>query len=159
MPIMSASWPRLVVNNSGYTCTNNILKVFWKTERSPEDWTRLALGTLSTLSQLSAELVGRSYGGGVLKLEPKEFAALIVPLVPEGIASTLAQKVDNLLRQKNYIEATRLVDEALLNTDIDINEDKLVKLKAARNHLFLRRRQHRRDAQKILSAGLIEDMD
>lgn len=146
MPCMSAAWPRLVVNRSGYTCTNNILRVLWKGERSAEDWLRLALGTLSTLSQLSAELVGRSYGGGVLKLEPKELARLAVPLIPVEASDGLALKVDSLLRQKKLSEATDAVDSALLDSNIGLTAVGLRRLRAARNRLFLRRRQHREDA-------------
>jgi adenine-specific DNA-methyltransferase len=151
MPCMSAAWPRLVINQSGYTCTNNILRVFWKEERAAEDWLRLALGTLSTLSQLSAELVGRSYGGGVLKLEPKELARLAVPLVPVEASDGLARKVDSLLREDKLSEATAIVDSALLDSDIGLTRDGLQRLRAARDWLFLRRRQHREDAQRILS--------
>jgi len=152
MPCMSAAWPRLVVNQSQYTCTNNIIKVLWKEERPADDWLRLALGTLSTLSQLSAELVGRSYGGGVLKLEPKELARLAVPLIPAEAINELARKVDSLLRQNKLSEATDAVDSVLLASDIELTTAKLERLRAARNWLFLRRRQHRQDAEGILSS-------
>ena len=151
VPCMSAFWPRLVVNWSQYTCTNNILRVLWKEERPSEDWLRLALGTLSTLSQLSAELVGRSYGGGVLKLEPKELARLAVPLILVEANHGLAHKADLLLRQKKLSEATDAVDSALLASDIGLTKAKLERLRAARNWLFLRRREHRRDARKAMS--------
>jgi len=153
MPCMVAAWPRLVVNQSQYTCTNNILRLFWKEERAEEDWIRLALGTLSTLSQLSAELVGRSYGGGVLKLEPKELARLAVPLVPVKASGELARKVDSLLRKNKVSEATDALDSALLDSNIGLNAAKVEQLRQARNQLFLRRRQHRRDAQGVLSNG------
>lgn len=152
IPCMSAAWPRLVVNQSRYTCTNNILRLLWKEERPAEDWLRLALGTLSTLSQLSAELVGRSYGGGVLKLEPKELARLAVPLVPVEASDGLARKVDSFLRQNKLSEATDAVDSALLASNIGLTTDRLERLRAARNWLFLRRRQHRQDAQGIVSS-------
>jgi len=152
MPCMSAAWPRLVVNQSRYTCTNNILRLFWKEERPAEDWLRLALGTVSTLSQLSAELVGRSYGGGVLKLEPKELARLAVPLVRVEASDELARKVNSLLRQNKLSEATDAVDSALLASNIGLTADRLERLRAARNWLFLRRRQHRQDAQGILAS-------
>lgn len=147
---MSAAWPRLVINQSGYTCTNNILRLLWKEDRPIEDWTRLALGILSTLSQLSAELVGRSYGGGVLKLEPKELVRLVIPLVPVETINSLAPKIDLLLRQKKLHEATNAVDAVLLKCGLGLTIDRLNKLRAARDYLFLRRRQHRRDAQEIL---------
>lgn len=150
MPCMSASWPRLIVNTSEYTCTNNILKLSWKNERPSLEWTRLALGTLSSLSQLSAELVGRSYGGGVLKLEPTELSQLAVPLVSTEITRSLARKVDKLIRKNKFDEATDVVDEALLLSLPKTSEKMLEMLRTARKKLFLRRRQHRRDSSKIV---------
>lgn len=142
VPCMSAAWPRMVVNLSQYTCTNNILRLRWRNERQAEDWARLALGTLSSMSQLSAELVGRSYGGGVLKLEPSELARLAVPLIPREAADALAARVDLLLRQDKST-ATQVVDAALLRSNIGLTASGLDRLRAARDRLFLRRR-HRR---------------
>lgn len=149
MPCMSASWPRIMVNRSNYTCTNNILRLAWKDGRNTADWTRLALGTLSTFSQVSAELVGRSYGGGVLKVEPGELTRLAVPLVPHGVTQSLAYQVDALLRQNNQVAATEAVDAALLAANPDFSLIKLNLLRSARHKLFMRRRQHRNDAKKI----------
>jgi hypothetical protein len=39
----------------------------------------LAVGFYNSLTMLSAELLARSYGGGVLKLEPTEAEALLIP--------------------------------------------------------------------------------
>lgn len=149
---MSASWPRVIVNRSHYTCTNNILRLSWKNggERSSLDWLRLALGTLSTLSQLSAELVGRSYGGGVLKVEPTELGSLVVPLIPLENTSKLADRVDSLLRKGRSSEATELVDLTLLHNGIGLTQYDLKQIWDARNLLFSRRRRHRNDAEAIL---------
>ena len=131
----------------------DILRILWKEEeRSADDWLRLALGTLSTLSQLSAELVGRSYGGGVLKIEPSELANLAVPLIPGDSINDLADRVDSLLRRGNFLNATEAVDDALLESNTELDSKRLEGLRAARNLLFLRRRQHRQDAQEILSS-------
>ena len=105
---------------------------------------------MSTLSQFSAELVGRSYGGGVLKVEPTELGSLVVPLVPLNGIDKLADQVDSLLRENKPSEATRLVDLVLLNAEIGLTESDLRQLQAARDLLFLRRRQHRNDAELIL---------
>jgi adenine-specific DNA-methyltransferase len=150
IPCMSASWPRVIVNRSGYTCTNNIIRLSWKGQRKSTDWTRLALGSLSTLSQLSAELVGRSYGGGVLKLEPTELTRLAIPLIPQDVIQALARSVDNLLRQNKQGEATNAIDNALLDVYPNLTKKKLALLRSARDALFLRRRQHRNDAEKIV---------
>lgn len=150
MPCMVASWPRLVVNASSFTCTNNILKLTWKKERPDNDWTRLALGTLSTLTQLSAELVGRSYGGGVLKVEPTELKRLAVPLLSAKAAGRIVNQVDSLLRENRVNEAIDVVDATYMAETPSLTPLGLTKLRDARNQLFLRRRQHRRDAERIV---------
>jgi hypothetical protein len=148
-PCMSAGWPRVIVNQSKYTCTNNILRLVWKDERNTDDWFKLALGTLSTLSQLSAELVGRSYGGGVLKLEPKELTNLVVPLVPDIKIKELMANVDLLLINRKVAEATKIIDSRLIETGV-MTVDDIKHVQSARNLLFLRRRQHRKDVKRHL---------
>ena len=151
IPCMAATWARLMVNRSSYTCTNNIIRLSWKEKRPSNDWTRLALGTLSTFCQLSAELVGRSYGGGVLKLEPSELTRLVVPLVPIEVTRVLAQKVHSLLREGDVTAATNAVDAALAFSDKRLSGGNLKMLRAERNKFFLRRRQHRNDAKGVAS--------
>jgi len=142
-PIMSASWPRLVINRSAYTCTNNITKVFFRESSVLRNWEPLALGSLSTLSQISAELVGRSYGGGVLKLEPMEMARLAMPIIPDDLARKWAPIIDRLLRSSGTSEATELVDSLLLDLGVYPSEKELEDLRRGRDRLHLRRRGRR----------------
>ncbi len=154
MPIMSASWPRLVVNQSGYTCTNNILRLEWHEGKADHEWFLLSLGTLSSLSQLSAELVGRSYGGGVLKLEPRELAELVIPLLPQKYVGELTEKINTLLWHDRTREATDIVDAALVYSGV-LTTQALILIRRTRDMLFLRRRYHRNDASKILGIEAI----
>ena len=68
---------------------------------------------------LGAELFGRSYGGGILKMEPREAAELPVPspsLLAAGwkaIAPERAQ-LDELLRTGEWEHVVDRVDVALL---------------------------------------------
>jgi len=153
MPCMSASWPHLTMNRSIYTCTNNILRLTRTKYRPDLDWPSLALGTLSTFSQFSAELVGRSYGGGVLKLEPKELVRLIVPILPRDKVSQVTQKVDSLLKSAKYSEATELVDAEVIKSDIGLRSKDLERIMLARNQLLGRRRHNRNDASRFLSTA------
>ena len=157
---MTASWPRIVVNESAATCTNNVVRLSWRPAptlsaqrgNDPLTWAALALGALSSLSQLSAELVGRSYGGGILKVEPTELRRLALPVLPRRVVEETAPEVDRHLRSGNPARATAVVDAAVLASLPEVSERDLALVRAARNALFLRRRQHREDADRIVEA-------
>lgn len=80
----------------------------------------LPLAALSTPTGLSAEITGRTYGGGVLKMEPREAARLHVP-TPALIRSHERELRDLLPVSRRLLEAGRigavrdLVDEVLFD--------------------------------------------
>lgn len=81
---------RLMLNRAGVFTTDTVyrgemLALFADRE---ED---LVAGFQNTLTRLSAEIEGRTYGGGVLELVPSEIARLQVPLVS---TAPLLRKVD-----------------------------------------------------------------
>lgn len=71
-------FPRLVVNSAGATATDTIHRL---TCRDPE---LLVSASLTYLTGASAEIEGRSYGGGVLELEPTEAERLLLPANLKG---------------------------------------------------------------------------
>ncbi len=76
----------------------------------------VAAAMLSSPSRLSAEIEGRSYGGGVLKLETKEAEKVLIPRVDGVRAATLLDlfpTLDGLVRGGDLDGASALVDEAL----------------------------------------------
>jgi len=68
-------FPRLVMNRTAATSTDTIHRL---TCRSAKPETVIAC-TYTWLTGASAEIEGRSYGGGVLELEPNEAEKLLVP--------------------------------------------------------------------------------
>lgn len=76
---MNHDTPRLVTNEAKVTFLNSIHGVTLEPEHRALGRDLLPLGVLNSLTLLGAELVGRSYGGGVLKVEPKEADLLPVP--------------------------------------------------------------------------------
>lgn len=143
MHYMTAAWPRVVLNYSKATCTNAIHRLVWTEHRPKADLQRVALGSLSTLTQLSAELVGRSYGGGVLKLEPSEASRLLVPVDTHVDVDRLFGDVDDLLRRGQMRLATELVDSAFLVESMGLSPSEIDQLRVARNKLFQRRVKRR----------------
>jgi adenine-specific DNA methylase len=67
-------FPRVVVNQARATSTDTIHRL--RCRAKPE---RLVSNIYTHLTAASAEIEGRSYGGGVLKLEPSEAERLLVP--------------------------------------------------------------------------------
>jgi adenine-specific DNA methylase len=70
-------FPRMVLNQADATSTDTIHRLTCKVEK-PE---RVIGNTYTWLTAASAEIEGRSYGGGVLELEPTEAERLLMPAV------------------------------------------------------------------------------
>ena len=85
-------FPRMVLNVSAATSTDTIHRLRSKGAK-PE---RIIANTYTWLTAASAEIEGRSYGGGVLELEPTEAERLLMPAELNG-AMPLAE-VDTLTR-------------------------------------------------------------
>lgn len=85
-------FPRMVLNASGATSTDTIHRLRSKGAK-PE---RVIANTYTWLTAASAEIEGRSYGGGVLELEPTEAERLMMPAKLNG-AMPLTE-VDQLVR-------------------------------------------------------------
>ena len=85
-------FPRIVQNSSGATSTDTIHRLSCNTAK-PE---RVIANTYTWLTAASAEIEGRSYGGGVLELEPTEAERLMMPAKLNG-AMPLAD-ADSLIR-------------------------------------------------------------
>lgn len=85
-------FPRIVLNGSGATSTDTIHRFTCRTAR-PE---RVIANTYTWLTAASAEIEGRSYGGGVLELEPTEAERLLMPAELNG-AMPIAE-ADRLIR-------------------------------------------------------------
>ncbi len=80
---MSGKTPALVANEAGCTCTNSLHAVSLSKGMSVHELRRR---WDTAVTRLSCELEGHPLGGGMLKLEPREAARIIIPdrpLTPE----------------------------------------------------------------------------
>lgn len=128
--------PRLVLNEAGVLQTNTIHGVYLKT---PMDAASLGVAFYNSLTLLSAELVGRSYGGGVLKLEPTEAGSLILPPVPENLGELL-DEVDGLIRSRELEAALDLIDPIVLGEGLGLSGEEIRALRDGGAQLRARRR-------------------
>jgi len=130
-------YPRVVLNDAGVVTTDTIYRGAAKGElvgRAGD----LVAAFHNSLTLLSAELEGRSFGGGVLELVPSEVSRLLVPFVP-GFATEL-DRLDNISRALG--ESEELVDETdllLTKADVGLTQDLVDRLRAARLALQGRR--------------------
>lgn len=99
-------FPRVVLNQTEATSTDTIHRLTSK-HANPE---RIIANTYTWLTAASAEIEGRSYGGGVLELEPTEAERLLVPAQLNGALPladcdrlTRAGHLDQVLEQNAHI--------------------------------------------------------
>ena len=115
-PVMHHDGPRLVLNPDGIQCTNTVHRTYFKSGLSAAHKRLIGLSLLSSFSQLSAEIEGRSYGAGVLKHEPREAEKieLLVPKIHGNRLRATYRRVDDHLRCGAIEKARREVDALLL---------------------------------------------
>jgi len=114
LPYMSHLGPRLIVNDAGAWSSNLLHGVTLGLLAPPPR--ALAVAMASSLTLLSAEIEGRAYGGGVLKLETKEAERVLVPRLSPAAAGRLMDEfptIDALVQAGALPDAVRIVDQAL----------------------------------------------
>lgn len=137
---MSHRTPRLVLNRAGLSSTNLVHQItFNRTsrKRAPE----YIAAMYSSVTLLSFELEGRSYGGGVLKLETREAERVDLPRFDGALGSALRvalNHIDEAVRRGHPELATRIVDDLLLAHSI-LDAPALEAVRTARAELEERR--------------------
>ncbi len=139
---MNADAVRIVGNDVHAHHLNSVHGVYLKPELRELGKRVLPIAALNSATLLSAEMVGRSYGGGVLKIEPREADRWLMPSSEqigehaEGLAG-LKSPVIRLLRNGRLCEASRRVDEVLLGSIFSTSE--MSTIRAAHSTLQSRR--------------------
>ncbi|MGB8963739.1 MAG: N-6 DNA methylase [Pseudonocardiaceae bacterium] len=142
---MNADSPRLCANHAGTHHLNSVHGVYLRPELRKLGIDLLPLGALTSMTLLSAETVGRAYGGGMLKLEPKEADRLAVP-EPDvlrnaqgALAAIRPQVAAWLSRPGGLAQAVALVDNVLLIGELGIAASEVKSLRDAHAELAARR--------------------
>ncbi len=135
---MSNRFPRLVANDARVSYLNSVHGIYLF-DGVPEFVRRaLPLAMLNSLTILGAELGGRSYGGGILKLEPREAAILPAPKLPAlsefwGAISCEWGFLNEELVSGNWRAVVERVDQVLLESTLGMNATSLQSLRSAHN--------------------------
>ncbi len=141
---MNADTPRLSTNRAGVRHLNSVHGLYLHDEHRAIGRELLSLASLNTLTLLGAETVGRSYGGGMLKLEPREADHLPVP-APALVAAHAAAldairpAVRESLTGGDLLGAVHLVDEVLLSRALGVTDTARASLVDAHAQLTARR--------------------
>lgn len=141
---MNADTPRLVANEVGAYHLNSVHGVYLREAGREIGRELLSLASLNSATLMHAEMVGRAYGGGILKLEPREADMWAVPsaaLVRSRAPALRAVKsrVADLLAKGDLMAAVDLVDWALLVGGRALAANQVGSLRTARNLLANRR--------------------
>lgn len=141
---MSHHNPRLVANTAGVTYLNSMHGVRLHAETPSAVGAGLPLGMLNSLTLLGAEVHGRSYGGGILKMEPREAAQLPMPGPSDvmAVATALHDERDDLEKMVEAGDTASVierVDRVLLQDIMKLSKGEIDQIQAAVVRLRMRR--------------------
>lgn len=152
---MSHRIPRIALNRADLSSTNLVHQLSF--QKSHPRLTAAYIASLySSLSLLSFELEGRSYGGGVLKLETREAERVLVPALTVSLTDSLAktlEEVDTAVRSGDSQRASNAVDRRLVRAGL-LDSAILTELRSARAALQERRSLRGRTSGKWQSTTL-----
>lgn len=109
-------YPKIILNDAAATCTDTIHRVQLR-NGTPARIVTTAF--LNSLTFAFSEVIGRSYGGGVLELEPNEAEKLPLPLI--GADRLDLNELDRLLREGNISAVLDITDEVLLRQGMGLS--------------------------------------
>ncbi len=137
-----AGSPLLVLNRAKCQNSNAIHSVIWNPDFMGKV-EAVAVGFLTSAVSAWAELRGRRYGGGVLKIEPGTLKMAPVPIV-KG-AEDAFEDLDRMLREGREEDARRVADDRVLRHGLGLDDQEVESLQHVRSQLMEWRRPTRRD--------------
>lgn len=140
-------FPRMVLNKSGATSTDTIHRMTSKSAE-PE---RVIANTYTWLTAASAEIEGRSYGGGVLELEPTEAERLLMPVHLNGAMPL--HEADQLTRAGRLDDVLEANARIVLHEHMGLSTADCILLRDIWVRMRNRRQTRRRNGKKTATAG------
>lgn len=117
-------YPKFVLNQCKAVSTDTMHRIKFNHGVKKE---YALLSYYNSVSFAFTEICGRSYGGGVLEILPKEVGNIVLPkidFVEEEIVKQLLEQVDDIVRENKDIEqALDLVDNQILVRQLHIEEE------------------------------------
>ena len=132
--------PLVVLNQAGCQCTNALHAMYLHC-RSDASLPAIAVGFLTSAVSVWAELHGRRYGGGVLKMEPGTLNKTPVPIIQD--AEDAFDELNKLIRDGRETEARELADNLVLGDQLGLPKKDIQRLQQAHIQLMTQRRPTR----------------
>lgn len=142
---MNHDRPRLISNEAQALILNSLYGVKLHQGMKLLGRASLPIACLNTVTLLGSEVVGRAYGGGLLKHEPREADLLPVPSAATLFAANkdlqlLKPQLSVVMRQNDLLRAVEMVDGVILERHLKLERAQVLQLRYARETLFNRRR-------------------
>ncbi len=118
------NYPKIIFNDAHATSTDTIHRVKFRGNTSPQ---KTVAAFTNSLTFAFSEIFGRSYGGGVLELEPTEAEKLRIPLIGSDMLNLY--EIDALLRQKDIAAVLTITDHMLLKKGLGMSDDDIALLR------------------------------
>lgn len=131
-------YPKLILNDAGATCTDTIHRVRLRNGIAGKI---IVAAFLNSLTFAFAEVIGRSYGGGVLELEPNEAEKLPLPLA--GADKLDLNAINQLLLTEDIHAVLAMTDTILLRNGLGLTIEQVKTLRGIWEKLRDRRIQRR----------------
>jgi adenine-specific DNA-methyltransferase len=141
---MNADTPRLCTNRAKAHHLNSVHGVYLREPHKRLGLDYLPLASINSMTLVGAETVGRAYGGGMLKIEPREADRLPMPgpALVEASRKELAKvrrSITALLQAGRLTEAVHAMDDVLLVGALGMPRADVTTLQEAHAELWARR--------------------
>lgn len=114
-------YPRLILNKADAYTTDTMHRVFIKKE---VDKKAFIASYYNSLSLAFSEIVGRSYGGGVLELMPSEAGRILLPYKESN--SELLEIIDKMMRDGESIdEILKITNKQILKEEFNFTDKEI----------------------------------
>ena len=109
-PYRISNIPYLILNDQGAQCTNSIHRIYFK-DLSEENRKWVQISLLSVPGQLSLEAYSKTYGTGILKIEPKALKKAIVFAGKDSDVGPIYGRISKLLSDNNRVQAMKIATD------------------------------------------------
>ena len=131
--------PRMVLNPTGALVTDTLHKIRF---RIPADGPKIASAFLNSYTFALSEILGRSYGGGVMTFEPGEVRRMRIPLA--GAERLDPVRIDELVRTGRIDDVLDETDRVLLREELGLSAEETAAIRGIWEKLRDRRLARKR---------------